>query len=528
MCYAIPDQGGTFDLYVLVNDDGAAPLPISLPSFYAPECDYANNLDSLSIVCNLTPEISIEGNFLEILNNDLSPAAADGTDYGNVSLGNSNSQIFKIHNAGTSVLTLAPPVLVGGSNAADFTVSTQPSNLVNAGDSTTFTVQFSPGAIGLRTATITVQSDDSDEPNYVFGVQGNGVCDIPVAPTLTTSQDSLCFGGSTQISISGSLDNASQWYLYSGACGTSPIDSTMGTSLSVSPLSTTTYFVNGLGNCVTSSSCGQVTVTVLPEKTGTENSIICNEDSIVVNGTVYNAGNPNGTEIFAGIGPLGCDSTVTINLNVLPAITGSETSTICNEDSLIVNGTVYNVLNPSGTEVIASGASNGCDSTVIVNLSVQSSVDTSTTLNGSTIASNQAGAAYQWLDCDNGFSPITGATDSSYMATANGNYAVSVTIGSCSDTSSCVNIMGIGINELGAEEFVLIYPNPTNSLITVQSVNSRHMRSVTVTDFCGKQIYFANIESAQVEIDLSEHERGTYMLQIEYENHTVIRKVIRL
>ncbi|MFT5778997.1 MAG: hypothetical protein ACI837_001954, partial [Crocinitomicaceae bacterium] len=56
----------------------------------------------------------------------------------------------------------------------------------------------------------------------------------------------------------------------------------------------------------------------LPGPTGSETSTICNNESVLVNGTIYDAGNPTGTEIILG-GP-GCDSTVTINLTVLPAI----------------------------------------------------------------------------------------------------------------------------------------------------------------------------------------------------------------
>ena len=41
-----PDQGGTVDLYLLVDDDGNGVIPLSLPSTNIGECDYTNNLDS--------------------------------------------------------------------------------------------------------------------------------------------------------------------------------------------------------------------------------------------------------------------------------------------------------------------------------------------------------------------------------------------------------------------------------------------------------------------------------------------------
>jgi hypothetical protein len=98
--------------------------------------------------------------------------------------------------------------------------------------------------------------------------------------------------------------------------------------------------------------------------TGTENYVGCEGDgySVVVNGTTYNEGNPTGTEVL--IGSNGCDSTVTINLVFNPAFFGSETYSGCEGDgySVVVNGTTYNEGNPTGTEILTS--SSGCDSTV--------------------------------------------------------------------------------------------------------------------------------------------------------------------
>lgn len=67
-------------------------------------------------------------------------------------------------------------------------------------------------------------------------------------------------------------------------------------------------------------------------------------------------------------------------------------------------------------------------------------VDNSTTLNGTTISANEAGSAYQWINCS-GNTPIAGATNQSFTPAQTGNYAVIVNNGSCSDTSDCVNVV---------------------------------------------------------------------------------------
>ena len=59
--------------------------------------------------------------------------------------------------------------------------------------------------------------------------------------------------------------------------------------------------------------------------------------------------------------------------------------------------------------------------------------------------------AYQWLDCDDNYAPIEGATDMVFTATQNGSYALEITFDACSDTSDCYDIDDfVGISELNS------------------------------------------------------------------------------
>ena len=80
---------------------------------------------------------------------------------------------FTIENTGTGTLTIGA-ISISGVNAADFSISTSPSASVAASGSTTFNVTFNPSATGLRTATLSIVNDDSDENPYVFNIQGTG------------------------------------------------------------------------------------------------------------------------------------------------------------------------------------------------------------------------------------------------------------------------------------------------------------------------------------------------------------------
>lgn len=84
-------------------------------------------------------------------------------------------------------------------------------------------------------------------------------------PTLDATQDVICPLGlqSTTISVSATdhLNGASAWYLYSGRCdGTLVATNTSGV-FTVSPSTTTTYFVRGEGECnVSPGGCGSITI----------------------------------------------------------------------------------------------------------------------------------------------------------------------------------------------------------------------------------------------------------------------------
>lgn len=140
--------------------------------------------------------------------------------------------------------------------------------------------------------------------------------------------------------------------------------------------------------------------------------------------------------------------------------------TVCSGGSVTVGSNTYSA---SGTYNDTLSNSLGCDSIVVTNLTVNAAIDVSTTTNQFVINANQSGATYQWIDCNNGNAPIGGATNQSYAATADGSYAVIVTVGACSDTSACEVIIGLGISSASSEGAVSLYPNPNNGAFVVTS-----------------------------------------------------------
>ena len=100
-------------------------------------------------------------------------------------------------------------------------------------------------------------------------------------------------------------------------------------------------------------------------------STLCFGDSLVINGKTYDANNPSGTEVLSGGSVNGCDSVVTIRLNFAAPSELLIDSMLCEGESLMVNGVLYDEGNPSGVEVLKSGSITGCDSVIVVDLQFQ-------------------------------------------------------------------------------------------------------------------------------------------------------------
>ena len=152
---------------------GTANAVVNVNSNDANENPYNFNITGNGV----EPEINVQGNTVTIVDGDTTPDAGDHTDFGEQTVSSGTfSRTFTIQNTGTSLLTLgASAVSPSGTHAADFSVTTQPATTVAAAGSTTFVVEFNPSALGTRSASIAINSDDADENPYNFDIQGTGV-----------------------------------------------------------------------------------------------------------------------------------------------------------------------------------------------------------------------------------------------------------------------------------------------------------------------------------------------------------------
>ncbi|GEP52605.1 hypothetical protein FNO01nite_32770 [Flavobacterium noncentrifugens] len=178
--------------------------------------------------------------------------------------------------------------------------------------------------------------------------------------------------------------------------------------------------------------------------------------------------------------------------------------------------------NQTGAATITVTANDGYGGTVNFSLLVNviASPNTDVTLNFATLTSQEnAALSYQWMDCSSN-SPIAGATNQSYTATSNGSYAVIVTTAACRDTSACIVVATLGLNEPTSQSNISIAPNPTSDYITILQNNST-ITEIEIYNVLGKLIYKTNIHQRQTIIDLSNEAKGFYFIRATAENRKV-------
>ncbi len=117
-------------------------------------------------------EIDIQGNEISIVSGDSTPNIADQTDFGITNTTTPIKLPFNIYSFGSNTLNLSS-ITVSGANASQFTLNLAGTNANLApGAVTSFVVTFTPTTtLGVKNATITVVSNDSDEGTYTFAVR---------------------------------------------------------------------------------------------------------------------------------------------------------------------------------------------------------------------------------------------------------------------------------------------------------------------------------------------------------------------
>ena len=203
-------------------------------------------------------------------------------------------------------------------------------------------------------------------------------------------------------------------------------------------------------------------------------------------------------------------------------ITSGETSSSFQESAcnqyIAPSGAVFDTTGIY-TDIIPNAA--GCDSVMTIDVDI-TEVDVNVTDNGDqTLTADQGGAFYQWLSCTQGFAPVSGATNQTFVPTQIGQYAVEITYNGCVDTSNCYNITSIGITESG-QELIEVYPNPAVGRLHLRATQNGR---VSIFDATGRLVYQSLDRGLTREIGVEDWSSGNYVLRFKTASGVYTRSI---
>jgi hypothetical protein len=259
----------------------------------------------------------------------------------------------------------------------------------------------------------------------------------------------------------------------------------------------------------------------------------------VCQGSAYTVGTTNYTQAGAYVakttGSEGCDSLFDLILTLDSAAATTATTAACANaptGTATATGTsggapyAYSwATNPiqntstaaglaAGTYSVSVTAANGCARTVSATVPGLPAIQASVQPAWNVLTALPAGAdGYQWWNCTSS-SPITGQITPTYVPTANGSYAVIAIVNGCTDTSACVSVANVGIDE-GATGALLIYPQPASTELLWQFTDAQALsvRTVVLRDLRGAVVAEHWAQSGENRLNVRGLPAGLYVLQ---------------
>jgi hypothetical protein len=278
------------------------------------ECD----IDNFNYtVVNTLPIIEVTDASNNAITNGGAAVTANNTDFGGACVtGGTVSKTYTIKNSGNSNLTLSgsPLAVLGGADAGQFSITTQPTSPITAVGSVTFTVQFDPSSAGTKNATITLTNNDATNSPYVINIKGTGNAN-PVA-TITPTPNPVCQNGTLNLSAA----TGAITYLWSGN----------GIVLANSNTTTAVPTATGAqtyGLTMTSSAGCTATATTSVTVNATPTASISPTPSPVCQNSTLSLSTPTGatTYVWSGNGIVLANSNTT---TAVPTTTGAQTYSV--------------------------------------------------------------------------------------------------------------------------------------------------------------------------------------------------------
>lgn len=151
------------------------------------------------------------------------------------------------------------------------------------------------------------------------------------------------------------------------------------------------------------------------------------------------------------------------------------------------------------------------DSLVLTHVHVKQVQEEFVISGGQCIAIETNADAYQWMDCNQNFQALVGATSSTFSPTQNGDYALEVSMNNCKDTSFCQRIENLGIPNLEQANYSVV-PNPSTGKFQLTGIPEG---TYNLLNAKGQLVQRVDLKMENsFTIDLNRQPKGSYFLQV--------------
>ena len=247
-----------------------------------------------------------------------------------------------------------------------------------------------------------------------------------------------------------------------------------------------------------------LSLTILPTYSLNQSITLCDGESLQIGNSNYTQSG-NYQTILTSQG--GCDSTIYTQLTIVNPVLTSEQQTICEGDYFVYNG---DTLTSEADYEYMYQAQNGCDSTHIVQLTIENALTPIIAQVDGLLSTSTVGDNFQWIDC-NGNLPITGALSNEFTPINDGDYAVEVTNNQCTWLSDCYTFSTVSLPQNNDDEIYFVYPNPASTFLTLDAPQGKNITSISLMDQLGRVL---EVMSNTTTFDLLNMESGVYFLTI--------------
>jgi hypothetical protein len=330
-------------------------------------------------------------------------------------------------------------------NVLSWLFASPTSGTVSAGENMEIAVSLNAVglALGTYTADLTIFSNDPDNPEIVVPITLNVA---EVAVDVSADQDTICQGASVE--LTSTMTGGSGTFTYTWTSDPAGFTSS-DANVTVTPDATTTYFLEVFDGSITVQDQVTVQVNPLPVVYIGADTTICEEQSAILN-----AGEGFASYLW---------NTGEITPTIQTAVQGSYSVTVTNEFNCSRSDTLYLTVTQFPVKpVISSGPA------TVDNYVATSSIYTCDTDPNAT--------SYVWAvtPAEAGTTSSTGP-DGEFTWAADFTGSVQVTVAAAndcatseiSDAFATVIYTSQGINEISGDEQLIIYPNPTDGKITI-------------------------------------------------------------